>query len=200
MSSDVSWSKARLRRVLAKDPRRRVADDAGLDALVDMACSEIDHLESSPRAFALARIASMSDRPFAWASTREAFGLQLVTLVEMVRGTRPTSASQEALRAVFGAGPTIGEGYDKAWAQRAAAAARALVEGQAEPVEASPPRGSRMLVSDDGHAHAPVDHSPGSDVAYHEFCECGAIRRVDRKKGPEPWHACRLCVPGHART
>lgn len=135
VSTEVTWSKARLRAVLAKDPRRKVPVDAGLDTLVDIVANDLEdararvnRLETPTREFALARIASMADRPFAWAATREAFGLQLVTLVEMVRGTHPKTASQEAMRAVFGAGTTIGEGFDVEWTQQATAAARALVE------------------------------------------------------------------------
>lgn len=102
---------------------------ARLSSLMEARARPVEPSPASLRQFALARIAAMADRPLAWAATREAFGLQLVLLVEIGRG-RPShvEASREAMRAVFGPGPAIGEGYDEAWARQAAAAARALVE------------------------------------------------------------------------
>lgn len=81
------------------------------------------------RKFALERIAFMAARPLMWAGSREAFGLQLVLLVEIA--TQDGFLRAAAMRAVFGPGVTIGEGYDEAWARKATAAAKALIEAGA---------------------------------------------------------------------
>jgi hypothetical protein len=78
------------------------------------------------------RFARMEARPEMWASTREAFGFQLVTFVDMLLWPDedpPRGMMAELMKRLFGPGPIVStEPIDLTWARQAVGAARGFIE------------------------------------------------------------------------
>lgn len=131
------------------------------------------------------RFTSMEARPEMWASTREAFGLQLLTFAEMFlwpHGEIPRDETNELMRRLFGPGPVVStDPIDVAWASKVIATVRAFIE------ERRPSRSPTVT-----RVH--YDAKETSHGAYHDL-----LKALGGTCRPEIVGWCELSVDGFMR-